>query len=86
MMTLDKRKKRQTKQQALDFLSYRLPMLVTELLVYSNNDSYYVCPRCHSTLDRDFLAFCDRCGQCLNWKLYKKAKIIYPGKKIPTLP
>ena len=38
--------------------------------------TYYVCPRCKITLEREFMAFCDRCGQKLDWRSYKKAKII----------
>ncbi len=57
--------------------SYRLPMLVTELDVYKNLDSYYVCPRCRIPLEREFVAYCDRCGQCLNWAEYKKARLVF---------
>lgn len=55
--------------------SYRLPMLVTHLCRYRNT-SYYICPRCNTTMERIFMAYCDRCGQCLSWKHYKKAVII----------
>ena len=33
--------------------------------------SYYICPRCNVTMEREFIAYCDRCGQCLNWKNYR---------------
>lgn len=65
-------------------LSYRRPMLIRELMVFPNMrpmDSYYVCPRCQTTLDREFVKYCDRCGQCLDWKKYEQAKIVYPGRK-----
>ena len=61
--------------------SYRLQMPVTEVMIYSNGFAYYVCPRCHITVEREFMAYCDRCGQHLGWKNYKKAKIIYPGSR-----
>lgn len=41
----------------------------------------HVCPRCHITLEREFLAYCDRCGQHLGWKGYRNAKIVYPWKR-----
>lgn len=65
-------------------LSYRHPMLIRELMVFPSKlhpDSYYVCPRCRNTMEREFMAYCDRCGQCLDWRLHAQAKIIYPGGK-----
>ena len=59
-----------------DAVSYRLPMMVTEMKVYWNGSSYYVCPRCKITMEREFSGYCDRCGQKLGWKEYRKAKII----------
>ena len=63
--------------------SYRFAMPVTELMEFETGrrkDYYYVCPRCGITLEREFVAYCDRCGQCLDWKGYKKVKIVYPGR------
>ena len=54
---------------------YRRPMLVTHLRLYSTT-SYYICPRCNVTMEREFMAYCDRCGQSLNWKNYKMAVIV----------
>lgn len=55
--------------------SYRVPMAVTQLRVYSWK-LYYICPRCGITLEREFMAYCDRCGQCLDWEYYEKAMIV----------
>ena len=55
--------------------SYRTPMQVTHLRKYRTT-AYYICPRCSMTLEREFMAYCDRCGQCLGWEHYKKAVII----------
>lgn len=66
-------------------VSYRNPMQISEIIIY--HDSYlgyvgnYICPRCKASLERDFMSFCDRCGQKLSWKNYKKAKRIYPGEE-----
>lgn len=43
----------------------------------SNSEEYFpMCPACRTTLERDYQAYCDRCGQKLSWKNYSKAKII----------
>lgn len=56
--------------------SYRTPMKVTEVLLYENGDAFSVCPRCKITLERDYQSYCDRCGQCLDWKGFSNAKIV----------
>ena len=64
-------------------LSYRRPMRIRELMVFPAMrpmDSYYVCPRCQITLEREFIKYCDRCGQCLDWAKYEQARIVYPGR------
>ena len=55
--------------------SYRTPMQVSKLRKYRTT-VYYICPRCSITMEREFMAYCDRCGQCLSWKNYRKAVII----------
>lgn len=62
--------------------SYRRPMAVRELMVFPDikqDTSFYVCPRCHVTMEREFMCYCDRCGQRLNWAQYEQARIVYPG-------
>lgn len=64
----------------LTLLSYRLPMPVTQLKVFTacqGRPAYYVCPRCGCTMEREFMAFCDRCGQRLDWRGYRRVEIIY---------
>lgn len=61
-------------------LRYRYPMKVTEILYCSQEMVFPICPRCNKTLERDYQCYCDRCGQCLNWKSYNKATIKYGGK------
>ena len=52
--------------------SYRTPMPVTHFSMHQNT-AYYICPRCQITMEREFMAYCDRCGQCLTWRGYRKA-------------
>jgi len=41
------------------------------------NTRYYICPGCGIFLEREFVHYCDSCGQKLNWRLvaaqFKKA-------------
>ncbi len=49
--------------------SYRQGMPVTEVVIFPSafgETGYYCCPRCGVTMEREFMAFCDRCGQCLD--------------------
>lgn len=63
-------------------MGYRLKMSVNEVMIFPadyGETGYYLCPRCHISLEREFMAFCDRCGQHLDWRNYTKARAIYPG-------
>lgn len=68
-----------------ELASYRIPMKVTEMVAFcSKNDcysGYYICPRCKISMEREFMAYCDRCGQKLDWRGYKKARLINNSKK-----
>ncbi len=63
-----------------EMASFQIPMKVNEMVrfqTYAHQyDLYYICPRCKISLERDFMSYCDRCGQRLDWKDYKKAKIV----------
>ena len=54
-------------------LAYRLPREVTETVVLASGIAYPVCPRCRVSLDREYMNFCDRCGQRLSWQSFPKA-------------
>ena len=57
-------------------LLYRTPMAVTEVCVLPASQlSFPVCPRCKRTFEREYQAYCDRCGQRLLWKGFHKAAI-----------
>ena len=58
---------RDAQTRIIEALAYRFPMAVSEYKQFSDRDIYWVCPRCHNTLERDFQDYCDRCGQCLDW-------------------
>ena len=68
-------------QLLMRFAEYRMELLVKEVMVFPNGDAYYICPKCNITLEREFVSYCDRCGQCLGWKGYRNAKVIYPGNR-----
>lgn len=56
--------------------AYRVPLPVRQLLVFQSGDSYPICPRCDKPLNREYMRFCDCCGQHLAWELFDYAKII----------
>ena len=66
-MPLKKLEPMRYKRGNLPSIAYRIALPVTKICQYSSGDSYPVCPRCTETLDREYMAYCDRCGQCLNW-------------------
>lgn len=61
-------------------VSYRIPFPVTKVIEFPNT-TYPICPRCTISLEREYMAFCDRCGQKLNWDFLDHAEVIYPGNK-----
>lgn len=74
--------RRQASLSLLNQLLYRLPMAVNEICVFSHcsdGPAYPVCPRCAATMEREYMAFCSRCGQRLDWQHYASAKIIEAG-------
>lgn len=56
-------------------VSYRVPLPVTEIVQYTNDGTHPVCPRCEIPLDREYMRFCDRCGQKLNWSALHLARV-----------
>ena len=61
-------------------VTYRVSLPVTKVVAYTN-DTYPVCPRCAISLNREYMSFCDRCGQKLNWGLFDHAKVVHPNYK-----
>ncbi len=64
-------------------LRYRIPKQVTHVRVFWNEHGYYVCPGCDASLDREYTAYCDRCGQRLDWTFCEVAIPIYILPKKP---
>lgn len=60
-------------------LAYRSPMCVTAVRGYRRiptDSGYPVCPRCNSTLEREYQSYCDRCGQCLDLSAYAMDEVL----------
>lgn len=61
----------------LHAVSYRIALPVTQIVRYSVSGSCCpLCPRCKSSLDREYASFCDRCGQKLCWDRLDYAEIL----------
>ena len=61
-------------------VTYRVPLPVIKVIAYTN-DVYPICPRCDVSLEREYMSFCDRCGQKLNWDFFDYAKVVSPKYK-----
>lgn len=64
-------------KSAAQELDFRVPMAVTQIRLRDLDGAFPVCPQCKVSLEREHQRFCDRCGQRLNWKGYKRAEIIH---------
>lgn len=60
---------------------YRLPLQVREIQQDIHGTCYPVCPRCKYTIEREYMNYCDRCGQKLGWELLDYATIVYAPRK-----
>lgn len=55
-------------------------MPVKEVLYFAReNISFPRCPNCHLTMEREYVRFCDRCGQKLDWSNFRDVSIISIG-------
>ena len=57
-------------------LEYRKKKRVTTIVDFGCNGCYAVCPMCNRLLDREYMNFCDCCGQNLSWRKFNKVKIV----------
>lgn len=60
--------------------SYRIVRSVTHAVVYGRGNCYPICPRCKQAIDREYIRFCNNCGQHLGWQSYSPPKSNLPGK------
>jgi len=69
-------------QNSLDYfdpdsaVSYRIPQPIREIHRYRRGESFPICPRCAIPLEREYQAYCDRCGQALDWADYNRALVV----------
>lgn len=57
-------------------VSYRVPMRVREVCRFYSGDLYPVCPRCGETIEREYMSYCDRCGQRLGWEFFDFSVVV----------
>lgn len=62
---------------AFPAVQYRIPLPVREILQFSSGSCYPICPRCDMTIDREYMCFCDRCGQHLSWSQFETANVVF---------
>ena len=80
-MPLKQTATKQRRFQAIEAVSYRVPLEVWEVLLSRSGVSYPICPRCNNSLDREYMRFCDRCGQHLAWEFLDYAKVIHAPRR-----
>lgn len=68
--------KPRTNARLEEALQFRQALPVTEAALYRSGDTFPICSRCSSPMEREYQRFCDRCGQRLGWKEYSRALII----------
>ena len=78
---VSKKKQNGITRALLEAITYRTPLPVTKIVIYGYEDAYPVCPSCAMGIEREYMAFCDRCGQKLGWKLYPHARVVRAGYK-----
>ena len=59
--------------------TYRIPMRVKEVCSFKWGVEFPRCPRCETTMEREYQLFCDRCGQRLNWSRFDECEVKYIG-------
>lgn len=54
-------------------------MRVKVVYSYEWGVEFLSCPRCRTTMEREYQLFCDRCGQRLNWSGFDNCEVKYIG-------
>lgn len=56
---------------------YRQTLEISEIVCLKRSQVlFYICPRCNRVIDREFMRFCDSCGQKLSWNKINKVEVI----------
>ena len=80
-MPLKTAKTKRRKVARVAAVLYRIPLPVSKVLLFDSGDSYPICPRCDCTFDREYMHFCDRCGQRLGWEFFDYCRIIQAPRR-----
>ena len=80
-MPLKMVKTKQRNPKVLSMIAYRFPLPVRKVLVYPIGGKYPICPRCDVPIEREYMAFCDRCGQRLNWSIFDFAVVVHAPRR-----
>lgn len=59
-----------------DALSYRITRQVVQVRSTRAIGCYPVCPRCRASLEREYMSYCNCCGQRLGWDTYERADVL----------
>lgn len=59
--------------------TYRWPMQVKAVCSYKPGAEFPKCPRCGTTMEREYQLFCNHCGQRLNWSKFDDVEVRYIG-------
>lgn len=71
MVLLRKKAKKTRMRFIIEAVSYRIACPVTKVVSFHQGGCYPVCPRCSRSMEREYMAYCDRCGQHLSWGFLK---------------
>ena len=55
-------------------IKYRMPMCVTKVRIYKDENTFAVCPRCNASVEYEYQRYCSNCGQCLEWSKLDEAE------------
>ena len=80
-MPLKQMKARRRSVSVFSAIAYRIPMPVTKILRFPRGGSYPVCPHCDNALDREYMSFCDCCGQKLAWGSFALATVVQAPRR-----
>ena len=76
-MPLKQIRTKQRKPIVVSAEAYRIPLQVRKVIQFKEGYSYPICPRCDCSLDREYMRYCDRCGQHLVWNYLRDARVVY---------